>query len=318
MRHRVWAALLVVASIAGCGNYSNDDLAFMEALPREEALVTTLPGQGALTLDADEWYRNTKALVAIFNGAVESSLLLVGKIRRNLPTRRIPDGRIWGPFPADDKPGWSWMMVMTLGQDATGATTFAYRLGFLPTGRSDETSLVVLLSGTFSPNLRTEGGHGTISFDTLPARAQGVPLGDVGNLASLVGSYANDVWPKTIDLTWTPFMPQPPVDPRGLGDPSHATYHFQQAQNGEGRLVYGFDDASNPAFLPGPAGLDQITAESRWQATGPGRTDVTVTAGDFQGVAIVHCWDRTFETVYATQLGGMDVGDVASCAYPAP
>lgn len=113
-------------------------------------------------------------------------------------------------------------------------------------------------------------------------------------------------------------MLQPPADPRGLGDPSQATYHFQQAQNGDGRLVYGFDDASNPAFLPGPAGLDQLTAESRWQAGGPGRADVTVTGGDFQGVAIVHCWDRGFQTVFATQLGGMDVGDVASCAYPAP
>lgn len=290
----------------------------MEALPQQEALRAAVPRQTMLTLDADEWYRITKGLVAVFNGAVESALGLVAKIRNNFPTRRISDGRIWGPYRAEKQPGWAWMMVMHESADPAGNHVFTYDLGFVPDKMTDETALLVVLSGSFNPSATTQGGHGTIGFDTTLARKKGIPFPDDDNLLSLVGSYASDTWPKTIDLTWVPVTPKPPADPKNLGDPSQATYHFQAAENGDGALTYSFDDASNPDFLPGAAGVDQFKVVSRWRKAGAGRADIKVAAGDFAGVRLVHCWSDGLATAYQSDkaLGGADVGDIASCAYP--
>jgi hypothetical protein len=315
---RAMLFLATWALVAGCGNYSNEDLAFMEALPQQEALRAEVPRQTMLTLDADEWYRTTKGLVAVFNGAVESALGLVAKIRNYFPTRRIPSGRIWGPYPAEKQPGWAWMMVMRQTADASGNAVFEYHLGFLREKTTDEGALLDVLSGTFNPSATTQGGHGTIHYDTTRARGMGIPLPDNDNLASLSGSYASDTWPKTIDLTWVPVTPKPPADPKNLGEPSQATYHFQAEQNGDGALTYGFDDVSNPDFLPGAAGVDQFKVVSRWRKIGAGRADIKVVAGDFAGVHLVHCWNDALQTAYQSDkaLGGLDVGDIASCAYP--
>jgi len=311
------SALLVVA-LLGCGNYSNEDLAFVEALPEQGDLQASLPRQGTLTVNADDWYRTTKALIAIFNGAVEKSLALIGSIRHQYPTRRINHGRVWGPYPAEDKPGWSWMMVMRETNPAGGGSLFTYQLGFVPRGSANENALIAVLSGTFAPSATTRGGHGTINVDTAEARLNDIPL-DNDNLASLKGSYANDAWPRTIELTWIPVTPNPPPaqDPKGPGDSSKSHYSFQLEQSGEGRVTYSYDDAGNPASLPGPAGLDQFGVVSRWQPTGIGRADAKVTSGDFAGATITHCWDDSLQTSYKaeTSLGGVQAGDPGSCAY---
>ena len=64
----------------------------------------------------------TRNVVVIFNGVVDSFLTLIDAIRSYSPTTRQPDERIWGPFPAQDQPGWEVRMVMTR-QDLA---TFSY------------------------------------------------------------------------------------------------------------------------------------------------------------------------------------------------
>src|SRR5581483_3559779 len=89
--------LLVVVALsglagAGCGNYSNEDLEFMQALPEKSDLSADVPTRSAVVLaNTAELYRMTRDVVVIFNGVVDSFLTLIDAIRSYSPTTRMPD-----------------------------------------------------------------------------------------------------------------------------------------------------------------------------------------------------------------------------------
>src|ERR1700704_16159 len=121
-------ATCLLGAAAGCGNYSNEDLEFMAALPEKQELSAEVPTRSALVLgEAAEYYLLTRNVSLIFNGITEAFLGLIDTIRAFPPTTRQPNRRIWGPFPADPvkQPGWMIRMVM----ERVGAT-FTYNLEF--------------------------------------------------------------------------------------------------------------------------------------------------------------------------------------------
>src|SRR4051812_7704845 len=144
--------LLLVAGLtsAGCGNYSNEDLEFMQALPEKPDLSADVPTRSALVLaNTAELYRMTRDVVAIFNGVVDAFLTLIDAIRAYPPTTREPNMRIWGPFAAGkDKPGWDVRMKIT----RTDLATFTYEVGFRPTGfgGGEEEGWINIVTGTFA------------------------------------------------------------------------------------------------------------------------------------------------------------------------
>src|SRR4029079_14503917 len=88
--------LAVAALLASCGNYSNEDLEFMNAVPTHEDISANMPPSALVTGEA-ELSKETHDVITNFNGLL-GILEGVDKIRTYPPTSRIPNGRVWGPF----------------------------------------------------------------------------------------------------------------------------------------------------------------------------------------------------------------------------
>jgi len=117
---------------AGCGNYSNEDLEFMNAVPDQTDLAANLPVRSALATGTEaELAKDTHDTVKIFNGILDSVLGDVEAIRAVQPTGRGPDSRTWGPFP-DTNPlqtAWEWQFAMQREADGSAAmSSISYRL----------------------------------------------------------------------------------------------------------------------------------------------------------------------------------------------
>ena len=124
-----WLVLLCGAAASACGgDFSNDDLEFLNALPvREELTARVPPGDArAQGLGVRAW---TDALVAVgdpsqlyedthqaserFNAALDGLLSLLEDIRQRPPTTRAPEQRIWGPVNDAEHPALQLRFVMT-------------------------------------------------------------------------------------------------------------------------------------------------------------------------------------------------------------
>src|SRR4051812_35717650 len=122
-RARGTVLLAVVLFAAACGNYSNEDLEFMNAVPARVDIAAEMPRSLILPGNEAELSRLTHDVVASFNGALDF-LDAADLIRAYQPTGRIPNGRVWGPIPMDDHPGWQWRFVVT--RDPAAPENFSY------------------------------------------------------------------------------------------------------------------------------------------------------------------------------------------------
>ena len=88
-------ALLAGGLAAGCGNYSNEDLEFMNAVPAESDLSANIPPRplSLPALSEAELAKDTHDTVKLFNGLLDTVLAGVEVLRTYQPTGRGPDSR---------------------------------------------------------------------------------------------------------------------------------------------------------------------------------------------------------------------------------
>jgi hypothetical protein len=293
-------ATCLLGAAAGCGNYSNEDLEFMNALPERADLAAVVPTRSALTLaDTAEYYRLTRNVSLIFNGITDAFLTLIDTIRAFPPTTRHPNQRIWGPFPADKQPGWMIRMVM----ERSGAR-FDYRLEFQPA--SDPSSPPLwLIKGWYAATVGVRRGQGQIIVDTTALRAAGVDP-DLGFLDHLTVDYTTSDYPIDVKLTFVSF-----ANPLKPDDPTQGTYEYAVQSNGQGALTYDYFANS----LPGPV-VEEFLVTSRWLGTGEGRADLQLVSGDnFVGAHATECWNRAFRALYVDKPWAVqdNIGTPADC-----
>src|SRR5688500_12348419 len=121
----------LAAALAGCwGNYSNEDVDFLVALPYREELTAKLPGQALTLADSAEQYKLTRGVVTQFNALAYAFLGLIDAVRSFPPTDRMPNSRIWGPFPNDKHPDWQVRVRI----ERTDLERFDYRVQVRRTG----------------------------------------------------------------------------------------------------------------------------------------------------------------------------------------
>ena len=101
-----FSALLVLAA---CGNLSNEDVAFIEAIPQRQLLHVQVPqgdtAQPACAIGSADVWTSAKTTGDAINAGVDGILSLVDAIRAVPPTARDTDSRTWGPFPDQNNPG---------------------------------------------------------------------------------------------------------------------------------------------------------------------------------------------------------------------
>lgn len=299
-RRGVRIACLGALALVGCGNYSNEDLDYLSALPQTDDLSVEAPKMSAVRpAQEDDALQTTTDVTTKLNAMADDLLKLIDQIRAGYPTSRQGDTRVWGPGPADNNPGWQIEFAMT--KDAAAVpVTFGYQLLMLPPGAGPGGALPVL-TGTFQA---TGGAHGVGHLELTPATARdaGAVLPGLEKLMSLAIDYDSQDWPHTLTIDATNIAGLDPTM-----DAQDAKYSYQRAQNGDGAMSFTF----LKDVVSGPMGVDTLQITSHWQGTGAGRADIAVTAGDGAGlISWTDCWAPEATTTYNSRTGA---GDMSAC-----
>jgi hypothetical protein len=294
--------LLATLALAGCGNYSNDDLEFMNAVPERSDLSADLPARSPLlSTNEAELAKATHDVVKIFNGALVSVLGLVEAIRAYEPTTRTANGRIWGPVPADKQPGWQWRFRMERQPDQS----FLYWFELEPVGAGDA-GWITLLSGDFQPSPGIRRGVGSFTVDTTALRAASFPFDtDFVKMQTLAVSYSTKDFPISVVLDLTAYTDVT------LTASNSVHYEYGVQSNGQGAMKF----TMTGDLIKATPAIEVVAVTSDWLASGTGRADLTVLQGDGAGLMQTECWDDAFNATYNDKpwSPAEDTGDPSAC-----
>jgi hypothetical protein len=284
------AAAVAAAGISGCGNYSNEDLEFMNALPERDALAASIPARSSAISPADEAELafQTHKVTREFNGLLAVLVGMVDTIRSYPPTTRTPDSRIWGPYPADRRQmkNLDWQTRLIISRSAVVASRFDYEIAAHKVGTAD-TEWPIFLRGWFQATKIPRRGMGHVELVTANVRAAGMDVSDLGMLDHLEIDYDTLDTPVWIKMTITN-LPLP------LQSAPMIVYEYL-ATEAQGQMT--FDVYGD--VIPITPGVDEhLSITSQWLGTGEGRADLTVVSGDGMGAHQLECWDRSFRMTF--------------------
>ena len=281
------AALLA----AGCGNYSNEDLDYMNALPESSDLRANIPRVSAVELaDEAELARSTHNTTNGFNGLLMSLVGIVDTVRSYPPTARTATSRVWGPFPADRKQlkNLDWETRMTVSRDDTTPNQFDYEIAVHHAGAAD-TDWPVFISGRFRAGHTARRGVGHVELITAAVRAEGLDVSDLGMLDHLEIDY------DTVgDPTWITMKVTDLPDPTSGDPPPLITYEYRATAAGQGQMT--FDVFANVITVT--SAVEDMKVVSSWLSTGEGRATLKIVAGDGVGLQQTECWNKSFQPTF--------------------
>ena len=178
-------ALLSVAllTLGACGNYSNEDLEFMNAVPAQDDLVASLPPAPLTTANEAELSAQTHKAVKDFNGLIDDVLAYVQAVRSYEPTSRARNSRTWGPAAATDDEGER--LAVAVRDDPQRRHDDQVRL---PDGAATErrraNAWIAFITGYFDAAVGVRRGNGQFLVDFVELRAEGYPFrNDDSNLS---------------------------------------------------------------------------------------------------------------------------------------
>lgn len=308
--------LVCVAAVAGCGNWSDDDIEFLLVVPSGDELRLRAPepgGASSSSLGAGDGYgsrrdplgrstvyeqqvlRNIHAVNGFVQGLTEG----LDHIRSTPPSERAENLRIWGPYGDDRHRGFESRLVL----EKVGEAEFSYRIEQRPRSSSEYN---VVSEGRFQGK-KARNGQGTIALHV--GRAHQLGSSDDDELESLTLTY--DMGGGRASAT----LEVERVD--GVS----ATYAYEVQPNGGGTIVFdvpAVDFPGTPTRAP-----ESLNVTARWLADRSGRADLKVFGGDlgaFEG-RYAECWSSELNQVYreanfACPFGASRCheGDAAACS----
>lgn len=310
---RIRWLLLLGGLVAACGgNFSNDDLEFLNALPAREDLAAKLPAAEASVTagslrqrkallsvgDVSQLYLDTRQASDEFNGGLDGMLAMLEQVRHLTPSQRAEDVRLWGPLKDSSHSGHEARLLMK-----RDAEIFAYWVQFRPEGGSEE-SWWNLVEGGFRADGGLRKGEGLLVLRVSEARARGLDVGDLSSLDTLEIRYQTREVPLQVEMRFVPASTQLTPELR---------YAHREVPGGPGEmgfLLRGTD------VIPGGQKEDLLIT-SRWTRDRGGVGTMVVTGGDVPSsitATHVECWDASFRVTYiARSWEGTAVGDASSC-----
>jgi hypothetical protein len=311
-----WSLSFTLAAVlaAGCGNYSNEDLDFQLALPEQQELEARMPNQ-ALTADgAPEYYRLTRGVIAVFNGALDIFTGLIDYVRAQPATERSEGRRVWGPFPNEDDRAWLNRIVMVRVADPAEALHYhlEYSVEFRRASGTDA-DWQPLLTGRFYPAGGVRRGRGQVRLDRGPALAAGYPVkgrhqDPNDHLLVLEIEYQRIDYPITITAR---------VQNEPDAQSSGGVYAYAENRDGSGAMSFSWRNDRD-------IWATQLEIITRWDATGAGRSDARVVDGlaaTWTNVSFVDCWDALAHSSYELRKLGdqiRETGAVTACVFGPP
>jgi hypothetical protein len=295
--------LLVAAAaslIGACGNYSNDDLLYMAAVPSSQQLAVVLPA--TTNTNQAELAGDTHNGINTVNTLLDDVLGLVDAVRSYEPTSRTDNSRTWGPFADSNHPGWQWELVVTRAPDGT---TYSYVLQTENTTASLP-QWVPFFTGSFDAAGGVRQGNGSVSVDFASLRTAGFPL-DANTIAlnTLTIDYQN--YQTTGSPVSVTLVIQRQPDANGV---TSVTFTYVILTDGSGEIA--FTLVGN--VVPGPA-IETVTINAAWIASGAGQATLAVVSGDGAGATQTECWDASFQPTYNSKPWAAyeNLGDPSQC-----
>ena len=299
---RLACVLVACAVSAGCGNYSNEDLEFMAAVPTTTDLAVELPAAVNGVVEA-ELAKKTHEAIKTVNESLVNVLALVDGVRGTAPTSRSADSRTWGPFKDGKHPGWRWELVVT--RDPAAEATFTYRLQ--TENAALATGWLLFVSGSFDAagGARQGTGHATADFATLGA--SGFPLDQgAAQLANLTIAYQN------FDQTGSPIEVSMTIDslPDATGAATTLSIVYEILSDRSGEMAF----TLTGNLIAGPA-TEVVVVNSQWLASGAGEGILKVASGDGEGLAQTECWNSAFAATFNAKpwAPAEDLGSADAC-----
>jgi len=267
------ALALAVSCVCACGNLSNDDIAFLEALPQKQNLHVQVPSgsaaQSLCSIGSADVYANAKSTGQSINSGVDNILALVDAIRAVTPTSRDEDSRTWGPFPDKDHPGVQIRVVMVRELDAKLVPwRWIYTIS---ASRPPAAELPILEGEFFGPQARNGIGRITLHFENTTSLGINKP-GDPTFPARILYDLSGD--PRTISLDLTAG-----VNAFGL---IRFDYFFAGYADGHGQFDFAFPD---------PKSGCTIEVSTFFNAQGAGRDVFRARCGLSLFGDAKQCWD---------------------------
>jgi len=299
-------AVLAGILCCGCGNYSNEDLDFQLALPEQGDMEAKMQ-LSVVRVDSAEYYRATRTSITTFNTMVEKLTALIDLVRGIVPTSRNGAERSWGPWPAEDQPGWEIRVIMRKSTISEIELQMDYSVQVRPEG-ADDTAWVPFLTGWYISTGSARTGSGAIQLLVGDVRAAGFPVDADPGLAELVRIdlvYSNAGYPIHVSLY---------IEKLAIYSTRSGLLDYWQNADGSGILTFDWEGKSDTGA--------NITAQmlSRWIGSGAGRADLTADlTPNRTGVSTtlgIDCWGADSVVTYAYRIGDDPfVGDQSSCLF---
>jgi hypothetical protein len=301
------AAFTLLLLTACGGNFSNEDVEFVSALPVRRDLESKLPQQtgqsllqgtrqDAVTLgQPSQAYLDAKGASDAFNNGLFFLLDLIDSIRQISPTTREPDRRIWGPFPDKDHPDFIDEVVM----ERHETTLFDYRIEVRRKDAASTDPWTVIVKGSFQATGGARKGTGEVHLYAKAANDAGLLLQGLDALDTLDAWYVTDQSPIQVNMLFVSVAnPTPTI----------VGYAYREYVDGHGEIDF---------IVVTGGGLLILAETAKWLPSGQGRADQGVLAGFILGAAGVECWDAQFQVTYSNKPweNPTTVGDPASCAF---
>jgi hypothetical protein len=300
------AFALTAASVltAGCGNYSNDDLEFMNAVPDQSDLSANIPPRSVLAAGPEaELAKDTHDTVRLFNGVLDTVLGGVEAIRAYQPNGRGPDTRTWGPIPDTNslQLAWEWQFAMVRNPDGS----FSYEFDFEP--MASPGTWLPLITGNFAPSPGVRRGTGSFTLDTGPLRNVGFPFDTgLGKIDTLTLSYQTKDFPTSVVTDLVSFPNFPDLTSTNA---AHTEYGAQSDGSGAMKFTLTGD------LIPITPAIEVVAVTSQWLPSGAGRGTLTVEQGDGAGMMQTECWDMSFNATFNSKpwSPSENTGDPSAC-----
>lgn len=292
---RIYLLFALPFAITACGGSNLD--AIKAGLPTSDTVQLSVPAspgqhlenlgqqQQALRGTPSFFYGVTRVVTVVVNLGTGLVLGLVKAITDNPPTSFDGHVAVWGPY-TDPLSPTTWRLTAT----DNGHHQYSYSLEG-KAKQDPDSAYKVILSGVHVAATDSSGhpirGFGSGNFLIDWDKARTLPQSDPHSMGTGAFSYSR-LSPSAqveIDVTFTQ------VYDDTTQQPVNALYKYVQAPGADGMFQFS-------TYRPiRSSSVERIAIESRWKATGAGRSDVIVAPGA-PPATINECWDQFFNSQF--------------------
>jgi hypothetical protein len=263
--------------------------------------------QQAAVGDPSVFYRVTREVTQLLNGATGLVLLLVRSVTDNPPTSFKDHEAIWGPYTDPLQRNTYRLTVHDLGH---------HQYSYVLEGKAKwdpDSAFVAILTGTHNAATDSHGrpirGFGSGSFLIDWDAAHSLPdHGDDVGTGEFTYSRLSPVSQVEIDVTLTQVLDRTTLQRVNV------KYSYVQTPGGDGMFRF------STFNQPGAIAIIRLSIESRWKNNGAGRADVEYLIPNPTPAAPAtanECWNELFMSVYFhySQDPSQDYGKESDCAF---